>query len=85
MVTAKSGDDVVKILLHNRFQEAIDEAAMRLGSVDSDSYLEGWRADEWVESTDAPSDLAANIAKSLEEEFSQEQLDQILNEIGTAN
>ena len=35
LVVARDGDDVVKVPLPPRFQEAIDEAAMRLGAVDS--------------------------------------------------
>ena len=42
MVVAREGDDQVKTPLHERFQEAIDEAAMRLGDVGSDAYLAGW-------------------------------------------
>ena len=39
MIVAKDGEDQVKISLPQRFQEAIDEAAMRLGEDDADSYI----------------------------------------------
>lgn len=42
-VVVKQGRQNAKILLSNRFQEAIDMAAMRDKSHDSDAYLEGWR------------------------------------------
>ena len=42
MIVAKDGEDQVKISLPARFQEAIDEAAMRLGEADADAYMDGW-------------------------------------------
>lgn len=48
MVVARSGDSTTKALLAPRFQEAIDEAAMRLGDTASDSYLAGWRRGDWT-------------------------------------
>jgi len=38
MVVARSGDETVKVSLASRFQEAIDEAAMRLDAADADAY-----------------------------------------------
>ncbi len=48
LVTAREGAEVAKVPLPQRFQEAIDEAAMRLGDVGSDAYLAGWRRGEWT-------------------------------------
>ncbi len=48
MVASRDGDEIVKIPLHQRCQEAIDEAAMRLGDVDADAYLAGWVRSEWT-------------------------------------
>jgi len=42
-IVVKQGRKNAKILLPERFQEAIDMAAMRDKSHDSDAYLEGWR------------------------------------------
>jgi hypothetical protein len=47
MIVAKDGEDQVKISLPARFQEAIDEAAMRLGEADADAYMDGWTRDSW--------------------------------------
>ena len=41
MVTARAGDETVKTQLAARFQEAIDEAAMRLRDTGSADYLDG--------------------------------------------
>jgi len=44
-VIAKQGRTVSKVELPPRFQQAIDRAAMRAGSVGSDAYLDDWRRD----------------------------------------
>ena len=69
MVAAREGDDVVKVPLAQRFQEAIDEAAMRLGEVDADAYLAGWTRSDWEPvSTDATT-AAADHSRALEEQW----------------
>jgi Virulence factor len=42
-VVVKQGRSNAKVLLSERFQVAIDMAAMRDGSHETDAYLEGWR------------------------------------------
>ncbi len=42
-VTAKAGRAAARAQLSDRFQEAIDAAAMSAGLFDSDGYLEEWR------------------------------------------
>ena len=42
-VSVKAGRKEEKRMLDNRFMEAIDMAAMRSGSTDTDSYLADWR------------------------------------------
>ncbi len=42
-VIAKRGRESAKVRLSQRFQEAIDRAAMRAGKGSSDKYLEDWR------------------------------------------
>ncbi len=44
-VVAKQGRTSHKIELAPRFQQAIDRAAMRAGSIGTDAYLEDWRRD----------------------------------------
>jgi hypothetical protein len=45
-VIVKRGREVAKVLLPQRFQEAIDRAAMRAGKGSSDAYLADWRRSE---------------------------------------
>jgi Virulence factor len=82
LVVAREGDVQSKIQLAPRFQEAIDEAAMRLGDVSSGDYLEGWRRDEWTAGEGAPSELAGQIVARLEEEWSAEAIAVFLDGLG---
>ncbi len=79
MVIARDGDLVVKIGLPPRFQEAIDEAAMRLGEADADAYLSGWNRDPWIASEGTPKDVADLITANLEESFSEDRLAELLD------
>ena len=85
MVVARSGETTIKIMLSSRFQEAIDEAAMRLGEIDADAYTAGWNRDPWTPSDEVPAALAARITAALEEEFSESKLQAILDAINPAN
>ena len=85
MVVARSGETTIKIMLASRFQEAIDEAAMRLGEIDADAYTAGWNRDPWTPSDEVPAALAARITAALEEEFSESKLQAILDAINPAN
>jgi Virulence factor len=78
MVAARDGAATSKAALPDRFQEAIDEAAMRLGMAGSDAYLEQWHHGEWVESAGAPDELAARVAEQLDTEFDDERLGSLL-------
>lgn len=74
MVTARDGDDVQKVQLAPRLQEAIDEAAMRLGDVGSDAYLAGWTRGEWIAHDGTPTEVAERIGRTLEEEWTDERI-----------
>ena len=81
MVVAREGDEVVKVSLANRFQEAIDEAAMRLNEADADAYLAGWRRSDWTTQDGSPAEVAEQVSKELEENLSEEQLNKLLDEL----
>lgn len=82
MVIARSGETTIKVMLESRFQEAIDEAAMRLGAIDADAYTSGWNRGAWIESSESPDVLAPRIASELEAELSVEKLEELLNNLG---
>jgi hypothetical protein len=81
MVTAREGEDVVKVQLAPRFQEAIDEAAMRLGDTSSDLYLAGWGRSAWQPGAGDPAALAAGVAARLDEEWPAEALTRYLESL----
>ena len=74
MVVARNGDDVTKAPLASRFQEAIDEAAMRLGDTGSDDYLAGWTRGEWTAAEGDPSEVCDRVVAELEEQWTDEAL-----------
>ena len=82
MVIAREGEVTIKVMLASRFQEAIDEAAMRLGEIDADAYTAGWNRDPWIDASDTPDVLAPRIASELEAELSVEKLDELLKNLG---
>ncbi len=82
MVTVRDGDDSARASLAQRFQEAIDEAAMRLGAEDADAYMEGWRRGEWTAAEGAPSEVADRVAGELEAEWTDERLTAFLDALG---
>jgi hypothetical protein len=84
LVVARDGDQVVKVPLPQRFQEAIDEAAMRLGETSSEAYLDGWRRSEWTEAAGAPAEVAAGVAADLEEQWPAQAVTDLLDGIGPA-
>lgn len=62
-VTARQGRNTAKIQLSERFQEAIDRAAMRAGKAGTDAYLEEWRR----ESVDCSGDLEQAVQRRAAE------------------
>jgi hypothetical protein len=74
MVAARSGDEIVKSQLAPRFQEAIDEAAMRLGDTGADDYLSGWAQSPWTDAAGAPADVLDRVVAELEAAWPTERV-----------
>lgn len=84
-VMARKGRDTRKILLSERFQEAIDRAAMRAGKGSSDAYMSEWRR-ETISSDDADLEAAVQArAQELEAVFSEEDLLALIRAKGVAD
>ncbi len=58
-----------KVQLSERFEQAIDRCAMRVGARDSDAYLAEWRRGLPFERPGAPEEVAAAEAARLEAEY----------------
>ena len=82
MVAARAGDETVKSQLATRFQEAIDEAAMRLGDTGADDYLAGWERSSWTEATGTPAEVLDRVVAELEAEWPAERVAGYLDGLG---
>ena len=74
-----------KAMLSQRFQEAIDRAAMRAGKGSSDAYMSEWRRE--ASTVDSDADLAAIAAERIagfEAAFSDDDLQQLIRNHGAA-
>ncbi len=85
MVTIKRGREKGKAMLADRFQEAIDRAAMRAGKGSSDLYIEEWRSDTSAYQTELSlQDAATNEAAAIESAFNDEQIKAMVKNNGVA-
>ena len=55
----------VKRMLPDYFQAAIDAYAMKDGSTDMDTYLDGWRWADIEERQGSPEDVLADVVEEL--------------------
>lgn len=83
LVVAREGDHLTKSPLPARFQEAIDEAAMRLGDTDSDAYLAGWRRTEWAPEDGTGAEVADRVVADLEQQWPDDKVRAYLDSLGT--
>jgi hypothetical protein len=74
LVVAREGAQVTKASLAPRFQEAIDEAAMRLGDTSSEDYLTGWTRSEWRSAEGGATEVCDRVVAELDEEWPAERL-----------
>jgi hypothetical protein len=85
LVVARDGEIVAKVQLAARFQEAIDEAAMRMGETDADAYLSGWTKTPWVAIDGMPADVAGAVSADLDSQFDEVTLNAILDALNGAS
>jgi hypothetical protein len=82
LVTAREGRrNRASVELPSRFQEAIDEAAMRLRLSGTDAYLEAWRRAPWQQRDGPPEEIARAVAAELEAEYPPERLQAIIQDL----
>ena len=82
MVVARAGDETVKAELAKRFQEAIDEAAMRLGDTGADDYLAGWERTPWTTADGAPAEVLDRVTAALDAEWPADRIASYLDGLG---
>jgi Virulence factor len=81
-VIVKRGREVAKVQLSQRFQEAVDRAAMRAGRGSSDAYLEDWRRSPPRPCGDDLQGEAAAEAAAIEARYSDEDLETLIRAKG---
>jgi hypothetical protein len=70
--------------LPERFEQAIDRAAMKAGLSGTDAYLGEWRKEARPGPDTTPAEAAAQVADDLDAAFSQERLRALIDNGGHA-
>jgi hypothetical protein len=73
-VVVKKGRDTGKVQLSQRFQEAVDRAAMRAGKSSSADYLSDWKRSEPRQCSDNTQAEANAEAARIEAQYSDDDL-----------
>jgi len=73
-----------KAPLPERFEQAIDRCAMKIGAKDSDAYLSEWRKGAPYAIDGAPEDIVAAEAARIEAEHDTERLKALIANDGWA-
>ncbi len=83
-VIVRKGRAVAKRQLPERFEQAIDRCAMKVGARDADAYLAEWRRGAPVEIEGDPEALAGAEAERLEQAFDSERIKALIANDGWA-
>ncbi len=81
-VVAKAGRKNAKVMLAERFQEAIDMAAMRDKAHETDAYLNGWKKSDPVSVEGELQAAAEQQATQIEKDFSKDTLQALVKNGG---
>jgi len=73
-----------KVQLEERFEQAIDRAAMKSGAAETDDYLAEWRKAAPYPVDGDPAEVAQAEAARLHEEYDKERLLALINNEGRA-
>jgi hypothetical protein len=84
-VKARSGGDRASRPLSDRFQQAIDQAAMIAGMAGTDDYLGAWRTSAWEDRDGSPEDAAQAATAGLEGEYPEARLRRLVATGGVAD
>jgi len=84
VIVKKSRREEAKVQLNERFEKAIDRAAMKANLRDTDSYLSEWRKVSLGEVGDDLQAAADAKAKEIETEFDEAKLTALVNGGGLA-
>ena len=80
-VIAKRGRQTAKVPLSDRFQVAIDRAAMRAGKGSSDAYMNDWRREAGACGEDLQASASAE-AERIEQAYGEQELERLIKAKG---
>ena len=83
-VIVGKGRQAAKVQLPERFEQAIDRAAMKIGAEDTDAYLAEWRKGTSYQVDGDPTDIAKSEATRIETEYDQNKIKQLIANDGWA-
>lgn len=83
-VIVGKGRGAAKVQLPERFEQAIDRCAMRVGARDTDAYLAEWRKAAPYSVDGEPQDVASAEAARLEEEYDARKIKSLIDNDGRA-
>jgi hypothetical protein len=83
-VIVGKGRQGAKVQLPERFEQAIDRAAMKAGARDTDAYLAEWRKTVTAEIAGDPRTIALAEAARIEAEYDAERLRRLIANEGRA-
>jgi hypothetical protein len=77
-IKIRSGKNRLNSPLSSRFQEAVDEAAMRAKATSTDEYLEEWRASAWHDSDQDAESLLNSLLDKIESDYPEKILKRLI-------
>jgi len=83
-VSIGKGRKAAKAMLSDRFQEAIDMAAMRSGAAETDDYIAEWRREHGAEVEGDHQVVVAETVEKLESQYDKEKLKALIDNNGKA-
>ena len=81
-VIVGKGRSAAKVQLPERFEQAIDRAAMKVGARDEDAYLAEWRRTDGGEAEADPAETARGLADALDAAHPPEVLRTLIDNEG---
>ena len=78
------GRSGAKVQLPERFEQAIDRAAMKVGAQETDAYLAEWRKAPPYSVDGEPAEVAASEAARIEAEYDQARIRELIANDGWA-
>ena len=77
-VIVGKGRRAAKVQLPERFEQAIDRAAMKSGAAETDDYLAEWRKSEPVQVLGDDQSVAIAQAEALDRDYDQEKIKSLI-------